>query len=194
MNITLYTIKDCQFSKQEKEYLTSHSLTFEEKDLEANKEFLTEMMAVSNNFAGTPVTKIEKDDGTIAILKGFTKEEFDKILGFAEEAPKTDIAALANTSGTPTPDAKTPTTQNPAESVKNDAPPMPPMEMPESPPSTPAAPEMPVSQTPSDDKPLNDVMSKLENNMDNATLPTTPPTTDSTTTPSIPDLPGSLKS
>ena len=82
MKITVYTISDCQYSKQEKDYLKSHNLPYEEKNLEANKEFLTEMLAVSNNFAGTPVTKIEKDDGQISVLKGFTKEDFDKVLGF----------------------------------------------------------------------------------------------------------------
>ncbi len=87
MKIIVYTITDCEFSKQEKEYLTSHTLQYEEKNLETNKEFLTEMLAVSNNFAGTPVTKIEKDDGSIIILKGFTKDEFDKELGFSVETP-----------------------------------------------------------------------------------------------------------
>src|SRR3989339_1642504 len=83
MKITIYTIKDCAFSKQEKEYLNTNKLVFEEKDLEINKDFLTEMLAVSNNFAGTPVTRVEKDDGSIAVLKGFTKEEFDTTFGFA---------------------------------------------------------------------------------------------------------------
>jgi len=83
MKITIYTIKDCAFSKQEKEYLTANKLMFEEKDLETNKDFLTEMLAISNNFAGTPVTRVEKDDGTIAVLKGFTKEEFDTTFGLA---------------------------------------------------------------------------------------------------------------
>lgn len=83
MKITIYTIKDCAFSKQEKEYLTANKLMFEEKDLEINKDFLTEMLAISNNFAGTPVTRVEKDDGTIAVLKGFTKEEFDTTFGLA---------------------------------------------------------------------------------------------------------------
>lgn len=85
MKITVYTITDCQFSKQEKEYLQSHNLAFEEKNLELNKEWLTEMMAVSNNFAGTPVTRVEKDDGTIRVFKGFTKEEFDEFFGFANQ-------------------------------------------------------------------------------------------------------------
>jgi len=46
------------------------------------------MMAISNNFAGTPVTRVEKDDGTIAVLKGFTKEEFDTTFGLGEPAKK----------------------------------------------------------------------------------------------------------
>ena len=78
MKITIFTISDCYFSKQEKEYLQSHNLPFEERNLEENREFLTEMLTISNNFAGTPVTKIEKDDGQIVVLKGFTKDEFDK--------------------------------------------------------------------------------------------------------------------
>lgn len=80
MKITLYTITDCAFSKQEKEYLSAHGLQFEEKNLETNREFLTEMLAIGGNFAGTPVTKIEKDDGQIIVLKGFTTAEFDKTL------------------------------------------------------------------------------------------------------------------
>lgn len=80
MKITIYTISDCVFCKQEKDYLTSHNVAYEEKNLETNKDFLTEMLAVSNNFAGTPVTKIEKDDGQITVLKGFTKEDFDQAL------------------------------------------------------------------------------------------------------------------
>lgn len=86
MKITIYTITECQFSKQEKEYLSSHGLQFEEKNLETNREFLTEMLAVGGNFAGTPVTKIEKDDGQIVVLKGFTATEFDKVLAVAPAA------------------------------------------------------------------------------------------------------------
>lgn len=91
MKITIYTINDCVFCNQEKEYLKSHNLPFEEKNLEVNREFLTEMLTLSNNFAGTPVTKIEKDDQSVIVLKGFTKEEFDDVLGFA--APVAQVAA-----------------------------------------------------------------------------------------------------
>jgi len=93
MKITVYTVSDCQFSKAEKEYLQSQNLPYEEKNLEQNREWLTEMLAVSNNFAGTPVTKIEKDDGQIIVLKGFTKEEFDQVLGFKKEESVTQASA-----------------------------------------------------------------------------------------------------
>ena len=102
MKITIYTINDCAFCVQEKDYLKSHNLAFEEKNLEVNREFLTEMLTISNNFAGTPVTKIEKDDESVVILKGFTKEEFDDVLGFA--AP----IATASVASTITPPVMTP--------------------------------------------------------------------------------------
>ncbi len=95
MKITIYTINDCVFCNQEKEYLKSHNLPFEEKNLEVNREFLTEMLTLSNNFAGTPVTKIEKDDESVIVLKGFTKEEFDDVLGFA--APAAQVTTPAPT-------------------------------------------------------------------------------------------------
>lgn len=94
MKITVYTISSCPFSQQEKDYLKANNLPFEEKNLEQNREWLTEMLAVSNNFAGTPVTKIEDDKGQITVLKGFTKEEFDKVLGLTSAKPEPEISSL----------------------------------------------------------------------------------------------------
>lgn len=133
MKIILYTISTCQFSKQEKDYLTAHNLPFEEKNVEQNREFLTEMLTVGNNFAGTPLTKIEKDDGKIEVIKGFTKEEFDKVLGFEPVAqPATPPPAPAQQAPSPAPVATPapvvaesavqipPPQNNPLESVLND--------------------------------------------------------------------------
>ena len=108
MKITIYTIKDCAFSKQEKEYLNLNKLQFEEKDLEVNKDFLTEMLTVSNNFAGTPVTKIEKDDGSIVVLKGFTKEEFDTTFGLAPAPANSQTPPAAAPATNPEPVNDTP--------------------------------------------------------------------------------------
>lgn len=97
--ITIYTISTCPFSQQEKEYLKAHGFDFEEKNLEQNREWLTEMLAVSNNFAGTPVTKIEDtESGQITVLKGFTKEEFDKVLGIEEKKEEVMLNADLNVS------------------------------------------------------------------------------------------------
>jgi len=164
MKITIYTITDCQFSKQEKEYLASHQLQFEDKNLETNKEWLTEMLAVSNNFAGTPVTKIEKDDGQIVILKGFTRDEFDQTLGFAQPA---------------TPAAQSAPAQTPAPV----APPAP-QTVP------PVVPPAPVSQTPD---PLNSILNDLQSKANiSDTLPatdTTPVAPTATAPNAMPNIP-----
>ena len=166
MKIALYTISDCQFSKQEKEYLNANKLVFEEKDLETNKEFLTEMLAVSNNFAGTPVTRVEKDDGSIAVLKGFTKEEFDTTFGFAS-APATPTA---------NPQPSTAVNDTPIPPVA-EVPPVVPETVSPAPIPTPV--ETPVVATPD---PLKSVMDDLQSK----SQPTTP-------TPSIPDFPDATK-
>lgn len=92
MKVTIYTINDCKFSQAEKEYLKKNNISFEEKNLETNREYLTEMLSVSDNFAGTPVTKVEKDNGEILVLKGFTQEEFAKAFDLAP-----DVRSIADT-------------------------------------------------------------------------------------------------
>jgi glutaredoxin len=167
MKITLYTITDCQFSKAEKDYLKSHNLPYEEKNLETNKEFLTEMLAVSNNFAGTPVTKIEKDDGTIAVLKGFTREEFDKMLGLVAAEPTTPPPPA------PVPPPPAPTPPPPSQPPTPPAPPTPPPPQPPTNPPTAAAP----------DNPLNSILEDLQKK-------SAPPTSTAphANPPSIPDF------
>lgn len=91
MKITLYTIPDCQFCKQEKDYLTSKGLPFDEKDVMANKDFLAEMLQKSQNFAGVPFTSLEEGTQNV-MLKGFTQSEFDE--------------AIAQMSGVPMPAAQ----------------------------------------------------------------------------------------
>lgn len=166
MKITVYTIKDCTFSKQEKEYLNTNKLVFEEKDLETNKDFLTEMLAISNNFAGTPVTRVEKDDGTIAVLKGFTKEEFDTTFGLTPTPPTAgseNLSASLGTSPTPTTDSTVPSPVNdtpiPVTTPTETVTPAPIVETPES---------QPIEPTPTDSTdstvsyPLKSIMDDLQ--------------------------------
>jgi glutaredoxin len=191
MKIIIYTITDCQFSKQEKDYLVANKLQYEEKNLEVNKDYLTEMLAISNNFAGTPVTKIEKDDGNIVILKGFTKEEFDTTLGLTP--PPNEI---------PNDKSQTPNNNQPAPTV--------------APPVQPVVPPTPVvPTTPSDTNnvdPLASVLEDLQTRVDSdstavasdatkvdetpaTSAPTPPPTvsTDSnqstSSNPGLPNIP-----
>lgn len=208
MKITVYTITDCQFSKQEKEYLTSHQLQYEEKNLETNKDFLTEMLAVSNNFAGTPVTKIEKDDGQIAVLKGFTKEEFDQTLGFTP-APAAQAQAAASTSSS-TPNAQptvvpaqTPATppeppkvpEKPVEKPKVEMPIVPPAPTPEPTNPTPPPSVPPVNQNDAPsiasakDDPLNSILADLQTKSAAVSTPGAPPSpAPQTGLPSVPDF------
>lgn len=179
MKITVYTINDCQFSVQEKEYLKSLNLPFEEKNLEQNRDFLTEMLAVSNNFAGTPVTKVEKDDGQIVVLKGFTKEEFDKALGTPAGAAVPPQTVNANNFGAPmapTIEQPAPVTTMPAENTMASMTPQAPVQ----PMST--EPAMPAPAQPVQAADINDTLSKLSNAMGTMPAVTEPPPI---TTPSI---------
>jgi len=169
MKITLYTITDCQFSKQEKEYLSSHTLVFEEKNLETNRDFLTEMLTLSNNFAGTPVTKIEKDDGQIVVLKGFTKEEFDKTLGFMTSvAPApTPTSEMQTANPTTTDPATPPSVPTPNINIPVPAMPMspvsPPVQEQTQPPVPQPAQQTAQPQTPVAPDPMNSVLNNLQN-------------------------------
>lgn len=116
MKITIYTITDCPFCKQEKEFLTSKGLQFEEKNVQQNRDFLTEMLDISNKFAGVPFTMIEKDNGEKVGLKGFTQSEFEQALGLSATPPAANMPAKA------APSAQPPTT--PTSSVSTSAPSM----------------------------------------------------------------------
>lgn len=191
MKIIVYTITECQFSKQEKEYLTGHNLPFDEKNLETNREFLTEMLTVSNNFAGTPVTKIEKEDGSIVVLKGFTKADFDKALGFEEkkeepaktpEAKPAEAAAVQTPAqpAAPAPEA-VPAPVTPAVSPAAAEPaPAPTVPAPETP-AAPAAPAQP--------DPMADILNNLaqQATAPDTAAPAVPPAAPANGMPQIPD-------
>lgn len=98
MTVTIYTISNDQFCTAEKEYLTSKGIQFAEKNIESNREFLSEMLAASDNFSGVPFTIIVKDDGSTVKLKGFTKEEFESALsGVSASAPSAVDATAVST-------------------------------------------------------------------------------------------------
>ncbi len=177
MKITLYTVTDCQFSKQEKEYLTSRGLPYIEKNLETNREYLTEMLAASNNFAGTPVTKIEKDNGQAVVLKGFTKEEFDR------ELPEASAMAMP-VMNAPVVSASAPAAQDPWVAPTDTNPPTPTPTIPEPPVTPPAMPE-PTPSSPPVQAPEAPVMPPMQE----PTQPEQPVSTMSSTTMPEPTQP-----
>lgn len=154
MKITVYTINDSPFCKDELDYLKNHNLAYEEKNLEINREFLTEMLAVSGDFKGVPVTKIEKDDGQISVLKGFTMEEFDKTLGYQmqgqqPEPPVPTPPQPQPPAPEPTPPVVEPTPPPVEPPTPPDVTPPPPVSEPSPEPTTPAPePSMPPPQSP----------------------------------------------
>lgn len=140
MKITIYTVSDCKFSAEEKTYLQSKGMQFEEKNLETNRDFLTEMLAKSNNFAGTPVTEIVKDDGTSMVIKGFTQSEFDAALNGTNVA--TTTPAQDTSQQTPATDPNMPPAQPPVSEPT--MPTTPPVEEPQIPQTTEAASAMSI--------------------------------------------------
>ncbi len=151
MKITIYTISGCPFSKEEKEYLQSKSIAFEEKNLETNREFLTEMLAVSNNFAGTPVTKIDKDDGQVVVLKGFTQQELEDAVAPAmkmQQAADEPSQQMPAPNPPPSDQPKMPPSPPPAAPTPQPGPgPVPPVQGPTIPSPMPPAPP-PVQEPP----------------------------------------------
>jgi len=177
MKITLYTTNTCEFSRKEKEFLTANNLPFEEKNLESNREFLTEMLAVSNNFAGTPVTKIEKDDGQIVILKGFTEEEFKTTLGMV---PVAGAAVTPDPVPVPVPEPVVPQPVTPTPVVETPVVPPPVAEVPQA---------APVQTSPADaqlNSILSDLQSKAVEPAAQAPAPAAPPPAPVATAPTPP--------
>ena len=199
MKVILYTTSDCMFSKQEKEYLASKNIPFEEKNVQTNRDFLQEMLNVSNNFAGTPVTKVDKDDGQSVVLKGFTQSEFDNVFASNVQAanstmpvPPTDLPAPAGqpvqdqpvSNPQPDPAQPDPVAPDPVVPDMPEPTPVPPVETPpvEIPPfETPTTP--PATETPSNPDPLPPTPADDSTTEMHSTIPIDPTSTNDPATP-----------
>lgn len=100
-NITIYTTVNCPFCKTEKEFLTAQGLSFVEKNVEQDNAALKEMLNISDNFAGVPVTVLNGPKGK-KVVKGFTQEEFVKELS---ETGIKEVAPLSQAVSEPKPEA-----------------------------------------------------------------------------------------
>lgn len=74
MNITVYSTETCPWCIKVKEYLRENKVSFNEKDINSDRNAAIEMMSKSGQ-GGVPVLDI---DGKIIV--GFDKENIDKAL------------------------------------------------------------------------------------------------------------------
>ena len=74
--IVLYSVAWCPHCKEAKEYLTTHSIPFINKDVELDEQYMKELTETYKS-TGVPVIVIGADK---KVLKGFKKEEFEMAL------------------------------------------------------------------------------------------------------------------
>ncbi|MBU3195785.1 glutaredoxin domain-containing protein [Clostridium algidicarnis] len=80
MNITVYSTETCPWCIKVKEYLRENNVSFNEKDINLDRNAAIEMMGKSGQ-GGVPVLDI---DGKIIV--GFDKENIDKVLSLSSES------------------------------------------------------------------------------------------------------------
>lgn len=98
MNAIIYTLHDCPFCAAAKKYFTDHGIPFQEKDVEADKGNLEEMLQKSKDFEGVPFAEVTTDAGVIT-LRGFTQAEWDEKLG--GKTPVTSQPPVASSTVSP---------------------------------------------------------------------------------------------
>lgn len=96
MKVTIYTIPNCPFCQQAKDFMNSKSVAFVEKDVQSDKDALAEMLSASNKFAGVPCAVVENDGADTVVLKGFDQSEYEKALGVTGGAPVPVEPALSS--------------------------------------------------------------------------------------------------
>ncbi|WP_029453430.1 glutaredoxin family protein [Clostridium algidicarnis] len=80
MNITVYSTETCPWCIKVKEYLRENKISFNEKDINLDRNAAIEMMSKSGQ-GGVPVLDI---DGKIIV--GFDKENIDKVLSLSSDS------------------------------------------------------------------------------------------------------------
>ncbi|MGN7470937.1 glutaredoxin family protein [Brevibacillus sp. SAFN-007a] len=76
--VIVYTQTTCGPCQEEKMWLTSHNIAFEDRDIRKNDAYFQE--AINLGASMTPVTFIEKENGEQIVIHGFDKEELKKAL------------------------------------------------------------------------------------------------------------------
>ncbi|MDR5001750.1 glutaredoxin family protein [Brevibacillus parabrevis] len=76
--VIVYTQTTCGPCQEEKMWLTSQNIAFEDRNIRKNDAFFQE--AINLGASMTPVTFIEKEGGEQFVIHGFDKEELKKAL------------------------------------------------------------------------------------------------------------------
>ncbi|MEC2128699.1 glutaredoxin family protein [Brevibacillus centrosporus] len=76
--VIIYTQTTCGPCQEEKMWLTSQQVAFEDRDIRKNDAYFQE--AISLGASMTPVTLIKKEDGEDIIIHGFDKEALKEAL------------------------------------------------------------------------------------------------------------------
>ena len=84
MQIIIYSTTTCPYCKRLKDYLTSKSIGFTEKLIDADEVAQKEMGEISGGFLGVPFTSIVKDDGTRENVLGFDQGKINSVLGIQQ--------------------------------------------------------------------------------------------------------------
>ncbi|MCQ6265988.1 glutaredoxin family protein [Fictibacillus sp. WQ 8-8] len=75
--VIIYTQETCPPCFAEKEWLKSNNISFEERDIRKNPQYMNEVIGFGAS--ATPVTVIIKD-GSQEVVMGFKQEELQSIL------------------------------------------------------------------------------------------------------------------
>jgi len=84
VQIIIYSTTTCPYCKRLKDYLTSKSIGFTEKLIDADEVAQKEMGEISGGFLGVPFTSIVKDDGTRENVLGFDQGKINSVLGIQQ--------------------------------------------------------------------------------------------------------------
>jgi glutaredoxin-like YruB-family protein len=80
--IKIYSTSWCAYCKAEKQFLTEKGVAFEEVNVEDDSAAAEEMINLSNQM-GVPVTRIIRDDKSVAFKVGFDQEWLEQELQLA---------------------------------------------------------------------------------------------------------------
>ncbi|WP_227521923.1 glutaredoxin domain-containing protein [Bacillus solitudinis] len=83
MKVFVYTQEKCRPCHAEKEWLKSHNIDFEERDVRKDPIYLEEILKF--NASSTPVTVIEREKGEPQVIMGFHVRRLAEALGVSLE-------------------------------------------------------------------------------------------------------------